>query len=74
MYFYGKDSYIQYLAHVINLICKAILKELKASTHKEAKVILNAMTNTQSKVFCESDAQTAIIKLCLLIMWILDST
>jgi hypothetical protein len=37
-------------------------------------VILNAMANTQSKVFYESDAQTAIVKLCLLIMWILDST
>jgi hypothetical protein len=67
VYFYSKDNYIQYLAHVINLICKIILKELKASTHKEAKVILNAIANI-------TIAQTAIIKLCLFIIWILNNT
>jgi hypothetical protein len=75
--FHSENSYICYLAHIINLIYKAILKEVKASTYKEAKAILNAMLNSNiesSKVFHEVDTQTAIIKLHLLIMWILKST
>jgi hypothetical protein len=58
MHFHGEDSYIRCLAHVINLIYKAILKELKASTHKEAKAILDTMANAtieQGKVFHESN-------------------
>jgi hypothetical protein len=77
MNFHSENSYIRCLAHIINLICKAILKELKASTHKEAKAILDAMSNSNtesSKIFREVDAQTAIVKLRLLIMWILEST
>jgi formate dehydrogenase maturation protein FdhE len=46
MHFHSEDSYIRYLAYIINLIYKAILKELKASTHKEAKAILDTMANT----------------------------
>jgi hypothetical protein len=49
MYFHSEDSYIQCLAHVINLICKAILKELKASTHKEAKAILDIIANATTE-------------------------
>jgi hypothetical protein len=50
---------------------------LKASTHKAAKAVLDAMsasTTDEGKVFREADAQTAIVKLRLLIMWILEST
>jgi hypothetical protein len=49
MHFHSKDSYIQCLVYIINLIYKAILKELKASTHKEAKAILNTIANATTK-------------------------
>ena len=71
MQFHGENSYIRCLAHIINLICKAILKELKASTYKEAKAILDAMsasTTDEGKIFRKTNAQTAIVKLRLLIM------
>ena len=58
MHFHGEDSYIRCLAYVINLIYKAILKELKASTHKEAKAILDTIANAttkQGKVFYKSN-------------------
>ena len=39
--FKGEASKIDYLAHVNNLIIKAILKSLGSSTHKDAIVFLN---------------------------------
>jgi hypothetical protein len=74
MKFYSEKSYIQCLAHVINLVCKAILKELKASSHKDAKRILNQMVVEKTNVVLAANTQTAIVKLRLLIMWILEST
>ena len=74
MKFHGEKSYIRYLAHVINLVCKAILKELKASSYKDVKRILNQMAVKKTDVVPTTNAQTAIIKLRLLIMWILKST
>jgi hypothetical protein len=74
MKFHGEKSYIRCLAHVINLVCKAILKELKASSHKDAKRILDRMAAEKTDVVPAADAQTAIVKLRLLIMWILEST
>ena len=40
MRFQGEASKIDYLAHVNNLIIKAILKELGSSTHKDAVAYL----------------------------------
>ena len=74
MKFYGEKSYIQCLAHVINLVCKAILKELKASSHKDAKRILDRMAAEKTNAVLAANAQTTIVKLRLLIMWILEST
>jgi hypothetical protein len=39
--FLGEESLIDCLAHVDNLICKAILKSLGSSTHKEASEFLD---------------------------------
>jgi hypothetical protein len=66
MQFHDENSYIQCLAHIINLIYKAIFKELKASTHKAAKAILNAilaLITNKGKVFYKANIQTIIVKL-----------
>jgi hypothetical protein len=41
MRFKGEQSLIDCLAHVDNLICKAILESLGSSTHKEASEFLD---------------------------------
>jgi hypothetical protein len=41
MRFQGEASKINYLAHVDNLIMKAILKELGLSTHKDTVAFLD---------------------------------
>jgi hypothetical protein len=74
MKFHGEKSYIQCLAHVINLVCKAILKELKASSHKDAKRILDRIAAEKTNIVPATNTQTTIVKLRLLIMWILKST
>jgi hypothetical protein len=44
MRFHGRKSFIRCLAHITNLICDDILKELKSSTGKEAKALLDNLT------------------------------
>jgi hypothetical protein len=44
MRFHGRKSFIRCLAHVTNLICDDILKELKSSTAREAKLSLTTST------------------------------
>jgi hypothetical protein len=41
MRFHGRASWVRYLAHVVALICKDVLKDLKASIAKEAKKLLD---------------------------------
>ena len=41
MRFHGRDSFVRCLAHVINLICSDVLKDLKAGTAKEAKKLMD---------------------------------
>jgi hypothetical protein len=41
MRFEGENSQIRCFAHILNLICKAILKSLGSSTHTDAVAFLN---------------------------------
>jgi hypothetical protein len=41
MRFKGEQSLINYIAHVDNLVVKAILRDLGSSTHKDAYDFLN---------------------------------
>jgi hypothetical protein len=51
MRFKGEASKINYLAHVDNLIIKAILRSLSSSTHKDAIVFLDRVSdNSWNKV------------------------
>jgi hypothetical protein len=45
MRFRGEASKINYLAHVDNLVMKAILKSLGSSTHKDAVAFLNRVSD-----------------------------
>jgi hypothetical protein len=47
---------------------------LKASSYKDTKRILDQMVVEKTDVVPTTNAQTAIVKLRLLIMWILEST
>jgi hypothetical protein len=49
MRFHGRKTFIRCLAHVINLICDDILKELKSSTAKEAKALLDDLDKDRVK-------------------------
>jgi len=42
MRFHGKPSWIRCLAHVVALICKDVLADVKAGSAKEAKRMLGA--------------------------------
>lgn len=57
MHFKGKKSHIRCLGHVLNLVVKAILADLKARTVKET---LNKVNTTSS----------AIAKLWHMVIWI----
>ena len=50
MWFRGKESHIQCLGHILNIVVHAILKELKARTMKEALEDRDTPTSGISKL------------------------
>ena len=72
MRFKEKASKIDYLAHMNNLVVKAILKSLGSSTHKEAYAFLNRVKdkNWESKGITMLLIAGDIAVLRIIILWI----
>jgi hypothetical protein len=65
MRFHGKSSWIRCLAHVIALICKDVLNNLKAGSAREAKRMLDswdAEFKTHDYILPYKDGRSAITK------------
>jgi hypothetical protein len=74
MEFKGNKSFVRCLAHILNLVAKAILKELKSGSHKEAKKLIREMTEKRIDSFKPEDTpQSAIARLRLIVLWLLAS-
>ena len=74
MQFKGNESFVRCMAHILNLVAKAILKELKAGSHKEARKLIWEMA--EKKVDCfkpEDTPKSAIGHLRLIVLWLLAS-
>ena len=77
MRFHGKLSFIRCLAHVINLVCKDVLNDLKAGTATEAKALLDRLDkqHKHNRYRIPMDnSRSAIAKVRLLNLWILRSS
>jgi len=70
MRFGGMKSYIRCLAHILNLIVKDILKELKSGTMAEAKAQFFESSNQQNG---QLSAESAVAKLRLVVLYIARS-
>jgi hypothetical protein len=69
MRFHGKSSWIRCLAHIIALICKDVLSDVKAGSAKEAKRMLDswdAEFKTHDYILPHEDGRSAIAKVRLL--------
>jgi hAT family protein len=76
MRFHGKESWIRCFAHVIALICGDVLSELKASTAKAAKKLLDDWDKEfadKNYVIPMDESRSSIAKIRLLNLWILRS-
>ena len=77
MRFHGKQSWVRCLAHVIALIVKDVLYDVKAGSAKEAKKILDswdAHYQRNDYVIPDDGGRSAIAKVRLLNLWILRNT
>ena len=74
MRFHGRKSFIRCLAHVTNLICDDILKELKSSTAREAKALLDDLDKRRVKNIPLLPGRGVLAKIRLINIWILRST
>ena len=72
MQFKGDQSFIRCLAHILNLIAKAILKALNAGSHKDAKKLIYEMAEKKIESFTNTP-RSAIARLRLIVLWILAS-
>src|SRR6266480_7679487 len=72
MQFKGDQSFIRCLAHVLNLVAKAILKALKAGSHKDAKKLIYEMAEKRIESFTNTP-RSAIARLRLIVLWLLAS-
>ena len=72
MEFKGDQSFIRCLAHILNLIAKAILKALNAGSHKDAKKLIYEMAEKKIESFTNTP-RSAIARLRLIVLWILAS-
>ena len=72
MRFKGKDSQIRCFAHILNLVCTAVLKNLGSSTHKEAVGFLDRIENKWDKITIPSYSGDVTI-LRLVVLWIARS-
>jgi hypothetical protein len=74
MLYKGDESFVRCLAHVLNLVAKAMLKVFKAGSHKEAKRVIKQMRAEDRETFAASETpQSAIARLRLIVLWILAS-
>jgi hypothetical protein len=76
MRFHGKESWIRCFAHVISLICGDVLTDLKASTAKAAKKLLDDWDkefNNNHYIIPMDESRSSIAKVRLLNLWILRS-
>ena len=76
MRFHGKESWIRCFAHVISLICGDVLTDLKASTAKAAKKLLDDWDkefNNNHYIIPMDESRSSIAKVRLLNIWILQS-
>jgi hypothetical protein len=74
MQFKGDESFVRCMAHILNLVAKAILKELKAGSHKEAKKLIQVMSEKKIDTFKPEDTpKSAIGRLRLIVLWLLAS-
>jgi hypothetical protein len=76
MRFHGKESWIRCFAHVIALICGDVLGELKASTAKAAKKLLDDWDKEfadKNYIILMDESRSSIAKIRLLNLWILRS-
>lgn len=71
MRFQGQKSYIRCLVHILNLIVKDILLQLKLGTMKSAKQVLTDMELNHTKTF---SLIGPIVKIQYLALWISQST
>lgn len=72
MQFKGDKSFVRCLAHILNLIAKAILKALNAGSHKDAKKLIYKMVEKGIETF-EDTPRSAIARLRLIVLWLLAS-
>jgi hypothetical protein len=70
MRFQGEASKIDYLAHVNNLIIKAILKELGSSTHKDAVAYLDRVKEHGWNEITMPLASGDIAILRIMVLWL----
>jgi hypothetical protein len=74
MLFKGNKSFICYLAHVLNLVAKLMLKVFKVGSHKDAKRIIKQISTNKRETFqIKEIPKSTITQLQLIIMWILAS-
>jgi hypothetical protein len=72
--FKGDETFIHYLAHVLNLVAKSMLKVSSAGSHKNAKRVIKRISADKWETFqIEEIPQSAIAQLRLIAMWILAS-
>ena len=69
MRFKGEASKIDYLAHVDNLIVKAILKSLGSSTHKDAVAFLDRVSDNGWNKVTLPMASGDIAVLRIVVLW-----
>lgn len=76
MRFHGRDSFVRCLAHVINLICSDVLRDLKAGTAKEAKKLMDdweTRYNSNEYYIPLDNTRSSVAKVRLINLWILRS-
>jgi hypothetical protein len=78
MRFKGEDSQVHCLAHILNLIVKAILESLGSSTHKDAQDYLDRasehITKKRWKTIYIPSIAGVVAQLRLIVLWIDRST
>jgi hypothetical protein len=72
MQFNGDQSFIRCLAHILNLIAKAILKALNAGSHRDAKKLIYEMVEKKIESLTDTP-RSAIARLRLIVLWLLAS-
>jgi hypothetical protein len=55
MLYKGDKSFVRCLAHVLNLVAKAMLKVFKAGSHKEAKRVIKQIRAKDRETFIASE-------------------